>query len=343
MTDSAKPRNLPRILAITIPIVIVVVSLAYYLREVIVPKGDAESTVRIAYLPIYVDLPLFVALDHELFEQRSLGVEVSRFKSSPDMGAALLAGKVDAVASIAFSVALGTESRDPSKFWIFIVDAENEDHYLSAMVAAPGSNIESVEDLRGRKVGIFPGPTAGTFYRLILRKHGLDPEEDLTISELSPDLHVKALASGKIDALMTYEPMATDAVVNHGAVKFMPGAIEREILNPWQAGVWIVSRDYATEHPDPTCKMITGLYEALDLLAANPQQSKSALNEYTGIQSEVALATPDIPFTKMGEVDLATLQKQADIFHDEGVIDKRIDVTTMMLPESYLSEQCGVE
>ncbi|MCA9699973.1 MAG: hypothetical protein KC431_20785, partial [Myxococcales bacterium] len=76
--------------------------------------------------------------------------------------------------------------------------------------------------------------------------------------------------------------------------------------------------------------------------AANPRASKSALNEYTGIQSEVAIATPDIPFTKIGEVDLVTLQKQADIFLAEGVLDQSVDVTSMMMPESYLEDNCSL-
>src|SRR5207247_2575986 len=102
-----------------------------------------------------------------------------------------------------------------------------------------------------------------TFFNLVFKKHGLDPKSDMTVVELAPGLHVQALVSGQVDALATYEPMATQAEVEHGAVKFFPGVIESEIINPWQAGAWLVSSRLIAERPEVAKKIVEGCYEAI--------------------------------------------------------------------------------
>lgn len=291
---------------------------------------SSPTTVRVAYLPIYVDLPLFVAVEEGFFEKRGLDVRLTRFENSPMMGTALVNGDVDAVASIASSVAFTIESRDPSRFKVFIVDAENKTNYLSALVAMPDSAIEDVSDLKGKRVGIFPGPTAGTFFRIVFKQNGLDPNLDMTIVELAPGVHVESLVNGQVDALATYEPMATQAVVQHGAVKVLPGAIESEI-DPWQAGSWLISTKLLKENPQTARAFIDACYEAVDFMREHPDESKAHLQNYTGIDLDVAAKTPTIPFTKVGEVDLDAYQKHADILQEAGVLSKRIDTAGLLL------------
>ena len=50
--------------------------------------------IRIGYLPIYVDLPFFVAMEQDYFSKRELVVEPVCFASSPEIGTALLTGDV---------------------------------------------------------------------------------------------------------------------------------------------------------------------------------------------------------------------------------------------------------
>jgi len=296
---------------------------------------DSPTTVRIGYLPIYVDMPLFVAVEQGFFEKRGVRVELIRFASSPEIGTALLTGDVQAGASIAYSVVLGKESRDPGRMKVFIVDSETPKDYLSSFVALKESGIKSIEDLRGKKVASFPGPTAVTFGKMVLEKHGLNPDKDLTFIELDVGSHLSALESRTVDALFTYEPTATQAVLEKNAVKILPGAVESEIINPWQAGVWVVSSRFAEANPDETRRMIQALYDAIDFMRSNPAEAKKALPPFTSIKPSVAEATPNIPFAKLGEINLEAFQKHADILHERKVISKRTDVGVLLAPEGW--------
>lgn len=303
-------------------------------------RQDAKTAapIRIGYLPIYVDLPLFVAKQEGFFDRRGVAVELVRFAQSPDIAVALQNGDVKFGASVAFAVILSNESRDPGKLKVFIVDSENEKDYLSSFVALPASGITKLEDLRGKKIGSFPGPQAMTFCKLVLQSAGLDPEKDVTLVELQSASHLSALESKTVDALFTYEPIATQAVLDLGAVKFLPAAVESRVISPWQAGVWVLTSDFQREHPEEAAAIVSALYDAIDFIRKDPTAAKGALSEFTSIRAEVAEATPTIPFAKLGEVDTVALQRHADILQSNGVTSRRITVTELLAPSSWLSK-----
>jgi NitT/TauT family transport system substrate-binding protein len=299
-------------------------------------KSPESKPVRIGYLPIYVDLPLFIAKEQGFFEKRGVKVDLKRFASSPEIGTALVTGDVQVGASIAYSVVLSIESRDAGKLKVFIVDSETPENYLSSFVALSGSDIKTVADLKGKKLASFPGPTAVTFCKMVLEKFGLNSGTDLQLIELDVGTQLSALESKTVDALFTYEPTATQAVLEKGAVKILAGAVESQIINPWQAGVWVVSDDFAKRSSTQAHQVMLALYDAVDFIRSNPQAAKRALANYTSIKPTVADATPNIPFAKIGEVNMAAFQHHADILHERGVVSKSIDAAKLLIPADQL-------
>lgn len=305
----------------------------FYARRV------AELVVHVGFLPIYVDLPLFVAHQRGLFQEHDVHVQLHRHNASPELAESLTSGTIVAGASIAYANLLRLESAAPGNLKMFMVDAENKDNYLSSVVVLPSSRIDSMESLRGRSIGSFPGPEATTFLKLVLRKYGLTADRDIRISELQSGAHISALKTGAVDALFTYEPIATQAVQELGATKLLPGAVEREIISPWQAGVWVIRSDFLEKHTETARSFIAAIYDAVDYIRENPSIAKSVLNDWTSIPSKVAAATPTIPFTKIGEIDLTALQKHADILHQNGVFPKRVLVNGMLMPPTGIARE----
>ena len=293
-------------------------------------QPPVTSEVRVGYLPIYVDLPLFVAKEKGFFANRGIDVSLHRSESSPDMGASIITGRIDAGASIATSSALAIESRDPGKFNIFLVDAETPTDYLSSLVVRGDDTIKDVIDLKGKKVASFPGPTAQLFGPLALEKLGLERSQ-YEIIELPIGSHISALQSEAVDALITYEPVATQAVLKRNAVKLVPGLIETNVINPWQAGIWILSKDFTDDNPELAKRFVLAIYDAVDFIRRNPAQAKEALKNYTSIDPEIAQQTPNIPFTKTHEVDKATLQRHVDLLVQHGTLSRPINIEPLIM------------
>lgn len=314
---------------ISFVVLVIVILFVVFGRPWFEPKRDK---VNVAYLPIYVDLPLFVAEEEGYFKKRGIDVNFIRFQSSPDMASALVGKDVDAVASIATQSALGIESRDPGKFKIFLIDAETPENPLSSLVVSSKSQIIDPSELKGKLIASFPGPTAKLFAPLAFKEYGLE-RGDYEIQELQIGSHITALETGMVDAIVTYEPTATQAVLKYGSNKIAPGFIESNVINPWQAGIWIISSDFVENNKDMADKFILAIYDAVDFIKSNPDKAKKSLSRYTAIDMEIATQTPNIPFTKVWEADLVTLQKHANLLTEEKFLQKKIDIPSLILNE----------
>lgn len=299
---------------------------------------DAARTVKVGYLPIMGGggLPLFTAVDRGFFEREGLKVEMVRMESSPALATAAVRGDIDVVGSFAYASALTTESRDPGVVKVFMIDECTPTENLSAMVALPKSGIKRVEDLRGKRVGSFPGPNAMTFFGLVMQKHGLDPKKDVTVVELPAGLHLQALASGQVDALDTYEPMATEAVLDLGAVKYFRGAIETDVVQPWQAGVCALPKKLLDERPEVAKKVIRAMYAALDYTRQHPDEAKKSLPKFTAIEQRVAAVVPVMGVKKLDEFDRVAFQRHADILTETKLLDRKLDATKLLIDPSFL-------
>lgn len=298
-------------------------------------KQPSVESVRVGYLPHHGFLPLFVAIDQGFDKSKGININAIRFETSPTLGTSFVNGQLDAV-PISTSVALGIESRDPGLFKIFAVSSETKAGYLTAMVAMPGKGIQRVEDLHGRTIGVFPGPAASTLFGLVLKKHGLTPRVNVQLLELPPPAQLQALASGQVDALATYEPIATQAVLSRGARKFLPAAVETEVLSPTQGGLWIVSQKFVSSDPQNSERLIMAIYEAIDFIRQQPKIAAQSITKYTGVSSAVASQLPVIPYSKLHEIDLAALQQHADIMTSNKVLSKKVPVAPLLLKADRL-------
>jgi ABC-type nitrate/sulfonate/bicarbonate transport system substrate-binding protein len=292
---------------------------------------SALTKVKVGYLPIVAELPLFAAAKHGRFRAAGLDVELVRFESSPAAQAALIAGDIDAVASIATASALAIEVRDPGSVAFFAVDAEDTSNCLSAIVTSRDSKIHKIADLRGHTVGVFPGPTAATYFSLVLKKNGLDPTTDVTIVQLETPLQLPALRSHQVDALATYEPTATQAVVQDHATRVARCPIERTVGAPWQAGSWVLSTSFIDDHPQAAKQFVNALYAGIDEVRAHPAAARRLLPTYTAIPEDVASAVPVLPITKAGEIDMRALRKQVRTLLKAGILTKELDVSKLVI------------
>lgn len=79
-----------------------------------------------------------------------------------------------------------------------------------------GADVTSMEDLRGRRLAIHPLRTApGCFARIVLRKHGLDPDHDLRCAVRAPgdyQMDLRRLRDGSIDAAYVGSTLAPEQV-----------------------------------------------------------------------------------------------------------------------------------
>ena len=286
--------------------------------------AGGQSVVRVAYLPILVCSPFFVAQDKRLFQAEGVAVESQPFASSNQVVEALLSGRTDAAMSLAQSVAVTVEAKQPGQFRVFMVNAQTSKDYLSSLVVKKDSPIREVRQLRGKKVGCFPGQTAHVYLEMTLEKYGLG-KTDVTIQEIDPASHLQALEAGSIDALLTYEPTTTIGVERGLVRPLIEGAFEKNVIDPWVGGVFVLRRTFVDEHPDEARRFVRALDRAVDFIRAHPLEAKLTLTRFIPIDEQIARKTTNIPYWKLGEIDREQVQKQTDMLTEKGILPTRVD------------------
>jgi NitT/TauT family transport system substrate-binding protein len=82
--------------------------------------------------------------------------------------------------------------------------------------------IRDFADLRGKRVALpFPGSPLDFQTRAILRKTGIDPGKDLTLSYSPFSQSVPMLLLGQVDAAPLPEPLAADVTMNRGLLRLV--------------------------------------------------------------------------------------------------------------------------
>ncbi len=153
---------------------------------------------------------------------------------------------------------------------------DGSDHYL---VASP--NVKRVEDLKGKNFGISSfGGTPHSEAIMILRKHGMNPEKDVTFLQIGGSAtRFAALESGAIQAAMLVPPFNNFATKRgfHQLMSF------NEIMSIPLGGL-AVHMQKMKEKPDEIVKMIRAVLRATDYIRTRKPEILSFLETKWGIK-----------------------------------------------------------
>jgi NitT/TauT family transport system substrate-binding protein len=290
---------------------------------------EDETTVRIGYLPLTANLPLFVALEKGFFKEAGLKVETKKFESSNQMVDALVTGRIDVETAASSSVIVTVGQKLAGKIHIFMLNAFTPDDFLSSILVKKGSAITSPRDLEGKKIGSFPGSTMRMYTEMVLDSLQVKPME---IIQLTPPTQLGALENGAVDAIVTLEPIGTLGEVKGIATRMLTAPVETYVLNPWVAGSNSFSDDFFKNHRKKTAKLKKAFYRAVDYIRTNPVDAKKTMTKYTPVTDERLASLLTIPnYWKLNEIQVSEFQKMADnlLSHDE--IDTRVDVNDLIM------------
>ncbi|MDL2246603.1 ABC transporter substrate-binding protein [Methanobrevibacter sp. OttesenSCG-928-K11] len=230
-------------------------------------SGSDDGVVKIGYLPSDHDSALFVAQADKSYEAKGIKIETVQFNNGGDLMTAMASGEVD-VGYVGITPVLSSiEKGVPVKV---ISGAQIEG---SGLVVGNSSNITSVADLKGKSVAT-PGE-ASIQYMLLeyaLNQSGLSID-DVEASAMKVAPMNDALNSGKIDAMLTYEPFVSTAV-NNGAIELESSA---DILPGHPCCVVVASDDFIKNNPDELKDILEIHENATNYINENPDDAAGKL------------------------------------------------------------------
>jgi NitT/TauT family transport system substrate-binding protein len=294
----------------------------------------AQGEVKIGYLNLAGSLPVFVALERDYFQEQGLKVVATSFESGTILVDALVAGRIDITTGNSIVTHWLVEQSLPGAFKIFITygPTGSKDVTFTLMVAKD-SPLKGMADLKGKRIGTFPGVASLSLAKAVLRSY-FDPDKEVTLIQTPPGNIVQALAAGQIDAYFAPEPfgmMAEVKGVGRHLVKHPLQALN--LQNGFPGAVFAFSSKFLKEKPLVAKKTKAACYKGVDFVQADEVEARKFLVKYTNLPEPFAMKIPFEPWIKVEQYHKTAGQPYFDALRKEGLFQKHIDTTQLYYQE----------
>ena len=282
-------------------------------------KVQEKEIVKIGYLPITASLPLFVAQENGYFQEEGLEAELVKAETSNIIMESLVSGNLDLTSAVAYSTLFPVESTAPGNFVVFSGVSETDDIFANFLLVKQDSDIQTVSDLKGKRIVTRSGAAMKTYTSLVLEKFGLSLT-DVELQQVAPSLLVSTFNSPEVDAIYDVEPAMT-VILESGNGKILEeNPRVKYVLNPFPVAGTVFSTKFMENNPTTAEKIIKITEKAIDYINQNPETAKQLLTKYTPLNSDIASKTRLYKFDKLADIDKGSVQKLADIENSDNEI-----------------------
>ena len=241
------------------------------------PAAETSPVLRIGYS----DWPGWVAWEiaqqKGFFARHKVSVKLEWFEYGPQMEA-FAAGKIDA-AGLANGDAIMMNATGTRNVMILINDYSNGNDKI---VAVPGIN--SIKELKGRKIGVETGCLSHLLLLNALQKNGM-AEKDVELVNMPTHQAAQTLASGQVAAIVAWQPNSGAALeLVKGAKALYTTEDEPGIIYDTLA----VSAESLVKHRAEWAKVVAAWYDVIDYLnnPANKDEALKILSARAGISAQ---------------------------------------------------------
>ncbi|HLO87556.1 MAG TPA: sulfonate ABC transporter substrate-binding protein [Nostocaceae cyanobacterium] len=256
-----------------------------------------------------------------------LGVSVkwAQFPAGPQLMEAMNVGRVD-MGSVGETPPIFAQAAGASL--VYVASRNPSEGKGSAIIVPNNSPIRQIADLKGKKV-VFQKGSASHYLLLKALEEGGLKYSDIQAVSLPPSEARGAFIEGKIDAWVTWDPFLASVEKTAKARVIRDGS---SIAT--QGGFIMASRKFATENPE----LVRIILEETDKVGKwaeqNPQEVVKILAPELKVEEpilEVVVKRRTYSLRSINPEIMATQQRIADLFTQEKILPKSIDIKEAML------------
>jgi NitT/TauT family transport system substrate-binding protein len=224
--------------------------------------------------------PLYLARGRGFLDPK---IKLVEFPAASEAMRSLRNGAIDA-ACLTLDESLSLLEGEPDLAVALVFDVS---HGADVVIARPG--IASARDLPGKRIGVESTALGAYMLARLLEKTGIAAGA-VTVVPVEIHEHEAAFRQGRIDAVITFEPVRTKILRTGAHVVFSSDEIPGEIVD-----VLVVRRDFLTRHGGrnvPTLRsLVESWYRAIAAVEADPAGSARDLGQRLELTPTEVLAT----------------------------------------------------
>ncbi len=315
---------------------IVIASLLAASALVSVAKAQDVPTIRVGWTIPAEEAKYWMMRRPDKFPNlgKAYKIEWSQFQGTSPMSQALIANALDCATQGVLPIAQGMAGNTFNTYVVAQHVGEKPGSFSVYWAVKDDSAIRKVEDLKGKTVGIsiIGGGTHGPF-NLMLRKHGLDPDKDIKLVEVSFSLSEDALRAGRVDSTNMNQPFAARAEAKGGIRKLF--ALSEALPNIVHI-VEACRKDFVDKNPELVKQYVKDITAGLKMALANRAETMQVVSEITkapiAVLDTYLLKENDFAREPGGAPNFAAIQAMFDVYTDTKMIDKKLDAMALKHP-----------
>jgi NitT/TauT family transport system substrate-binding protein len=235
---------------------------------------------RVGTLRIAAQTDAWVAQQQGIFAKNGLNVTLIPFNTGAESIPAMQGGAIDVLLSIP---GIGMIAMERGLDIVPVVQDETAHDAppdSASVQVLDSSNIKTLADLRGKKIGVGGLSTQNTVaVKMLLDKAGVDLSS-VSFSEVPFPAMLNALKAGHVDAVVPVDPFTTQIRKSGGRViswNYVE-SIPRQPL-----GVWFAKGSFLKSNPQAINGFVESLKESIDYLHADENRARDDIAAYTGL------------------------------------------------------------
>ena len=286
---------------------------------------NQTTHLNIALQPIPGYLPLTVLQDKGWLEEalkeagyKDVEVNFTEFESGPPEREAVAAGSQD----IGVMGNVPTITGVANGQHLYILGVAYNGEKTEAVLIPNSSSISSVSGLKGKRVGLVVGSIAQDYFSRLLKEEGIRTD-DLNLVDIDLADQLDALSSGKVDAVVTWQPtLAKAEALNVGKV-LADGTGVYKCEN-----LVFGNMEYVEMNPDIVQIFFQQYARAVQEVSNNRRAYAEASADKYGLDaSMIETILEDICYpVAITEDDIEDFQKTADWLYEADIVQKKLDV-----------------
>lgn len=177
-------------------------------------ESAAADLVRIGAGGNTGNLIMFIGVDKGIFTKHGINASLFVRNTGPELSKSLQAGEIDFAPAAMSNLPVALERGMDVRAFVNMLGSpysKMNDDATVGIAARPGSAINSVADLKGKRIGVTFGTTADAYLLVLLKQNGIEPSALQRINVLPANI-VSLFDTGGIEAMVAWEHFLTAMV-----------------------------------------------------------------------------------------------------------------------------------
>lgn len=257
----------------------------------------------------------YVAKEGGLFEKNGLDVTINTGPSGSAMVPFLVNNQVQAAYG---SDLAGVINHQVDNNIVAVADGT----YLANWESVVTRNIDSLEALKGKKVGVAMGTGAEIFWRRLLAKRGLNPADYTLVNVEAPEM-LAALERNDINAFAVWEPWPTRTLKSVSGAKVV--ATNAGVYN--NINFIYMNRGWIEQNKATAEKFVKALCEANDIIEKDRPAAAKMVAKFLKMPVELAIELmPKLEFDMQWKPrSLEAIRDSAQLLSDQKKLKAPLD------------------